>query len=481
MSDAENGNITKITGADEFIALFLKGNKTCKAGIELELTFLKHDHAGRLVPIDEADNKILQDVLKEPSKYGYSFTPVLVSEEAATMTLEVKTGAANLDNFELILDDLSKQINTINQVCFDLEFLICPFAQAPHIKSSELLNHYIVSRESGRAEAFINTFELHGLQEYYTNFFLNNAIQTSVSFRDPKHLLDNIRRLTYLTAPLSNIHDNSCGFIEGNLDRKQTGLRLREGLARDGRGGTPEFYFSADSGEEFIAQYFNWVFNNKLLARCDHNGENMKAVEPGSELSFQELIDKKTGLNHQTNFELALGMVWPHIKLAFIRNDENEITGVRYEARACDSGSWRNDSFPLIVAALAMNDDFANKIDSLLLEYGFDKDDGLASLPLYQDSIDASLNYEDRYGTGEVSEFSYRLGQLVDDFFSDKPALHDRLKCFIDVCNSHALPGQTQRQQNPHLADVLAAHSKASSGQETEPYKKTMANHFRRV
>jgi len=456
MSDAGAGNTTLIHSIDDVIAPFLQGNDDCKAGIELELTFLKRDNAA-LRPINDQENKQLQAILLNPQDHGYNFAPVPMSEEAATMTLEIKTDAANLDNFEDILNDLDRQIAAVQKVCAALDIEICPYAQAPDVPMSELFN-LVVSRDSDRAEAFINAFRDNGFESYYKNFFLNNAVQTSVSYKNPDHLRRNLLRLTFLTAPLSTVHDNSSGRIEGAPDPQQTGLRLREGLADGNRGGTPDFIFSAPDGEQLIRSYFQWIMDTPLLARCDENAAHLTAISPDLTHSFNEFATAKTKLNHQTNFELALGMVWPHLKLAYIKDNDGVITGTRFEARACDAGGWRNHSYPILVAALAMNEEYASAIDSLLADYGFDPQNPQDSRALYDDSITAALNYEDRFGNAKMTNFLQDFSVITHMHFREQPALYERLKPFMRECHSSVLHG-LQRRQNQSAPNSSSVHN----------------------
>ncbi|GEM_PF-3560877 len=466
MTEATTGNKNLIGGIDDVIAPFLNGNREHRAGIELELTILKQDRDGRFIPIDNAGNKSLQHVLNNPAQYGYGFAPVETSEEAATLTLEVKTGAVSFADIEAILRDLDRQTFALQTVCADKGYIVCPFAQPPHIRHEDLFGS-LIERASNRSEAFIAAFRARNLDGYCQNFFLNNAVQVSISYKDPEHLYRNVRRLAFLTSPLSTAHDNSSGYIEGKRDPLQTGLRLRESLAQGGRGGAPDFFFTSKNGEDFIRNYFLWAFNTKLIARCDANGENLQAVAPGDELSFQELIERGGGLNHQTNFELAFGMLWPHVKLGYIRGVNGKVTGVRYEARSCDAGGWRNASFPLVVAALAFDEKFGRNVDALLAEYGFSVNDAADSVDLYRDSINAALHYEDRFGTGACTEFLSRFGALVGKAFADIPDSQRHLKPFLKVSADGILPGVKAREQHPALADALAvlrASAKNPSG-----------------
>lgn len=447
MTTTTQGNTHLITTYDcpEILGRFLAGNTENKIGVECELTILKpHNDAHK--PINQTENQQLRDILARPSDYGYNFTPVETSQEAGTLTLEIKTGAVTLDNIESILIDMDRQINTFEKVCEDLDYVIPDVAQPTDLKAKELFD-YTVKRKDNRAEAFIEAFRRHGYPEYYQNFFLNNALQVSISPLTAEDLWLDAARFACLTAPIAVTHDNSGGYFEGKQDPTQTGLRLREGLSKSGRGGVPDFFFTAAGEEDFLRQYFDWVFDTPLIALCDEAGEHLHAIPKGQEKSFRQLIADDNGLNHWTNFELALGMVWPHIKLAFIKDDAGEITGTRYEVRTADMGQSQRNSLPLIAAASAMDPEFKRDIEWSLIRHGVAPDRGHESMTAYKKSIDAALHYRDEFGNGKLTSYLTDLGGLVFHCHAHNPALTERLGPFLDICGGAPTRAFSLRQE----------------------------------
>jgi len=441
MTDATEGKTGRLTGPDDVIGYFLKPNSENLMGVELEVSILAKTPDGGLRPINNAENKELQDILAHPGENGFAFAPVKTSEEAGTFTLEVKSDAVNYENIETILVDLERQMDALREVSLRKGYLLSAFAQVAGPTVDELLVSSVIDRP--RAHVFMETFQSHGFKDYCRNFLLNNSTQISVSFRDPADLFRNALRLVVLTAPLSTAHDNSSGLLEGRKDPQQTGLRLREDLAKGGRGGSLTEVFTRASDTQSLARnYLDHALDTPLLALYDENGKNLAPTPPGSQITFRKLITQEAGLNSLTNFDLAFGMQWPHVKLAFIRKD-GEITGARIEARACDMGPWQYASFPLIVAALCCNERLAVQTDALLKSFGFDLDDP-PSLRL-QPAIDAALDYRDEFGTGKRTDFLVAFGELVKDSYAAKPSLLARLRPFLDICENRRTPGLEAR------------------------------------
>lgn len=444
MTTASQGQTDLITDIDKdgILDLFLQGNEERRVGTECEITILKRDKKqGRksdLTPITQQENERISAILAVPLDYGYDFAPVETSQEAGTFTLEVKTDAATHQNLEQILDDLDRQLTALRTVCHDLGFTALQTAQAPLLKSEDLFD-YIVERSDNRGRAFIETFNEHGLNSYYKNFFLNNAAQVSASLKDTDELHRAAVRLACLTAPLATALDNSPAQFEAQNTQIQTGLALREGLSAENRGGLPSFFFTANDGEEFVRNYLDWVLDTPLLALYDEKATYLHAVPKGQEKSFRALIAEDHGLNHRTNFELALGMVWPHVKLAFIKNQDGEITGTRCEARAADMGDWQKDAYTLTVAKLTQDPEFARDIDWLLIRYGFDVDaPALCEAPCRQ-AIDDAIHYRNRFGTGKMSDFLREFGDYTRLYYAERPALLQRLQPFFEICQSGGL------------------------------------------
>lgn len=432
MTDAAEGKTGLVSTIDDVIAPFLAGNSECRAGIEVELIVLRPGPDGRPAPLTNTENKALQKAL----------LPLRVSEEAGTFTLEIKTGAAGPEGFAALLSGLDRDIARFRAVCAEKSYTVCDTAQPSGIVPGP---EHVIDRP--RARAFAAAFERHGLSAYSRNFFLNSSAQVSVSYRDADSLRRDAVRLALLSAPLATAHDNSAGILENREDPSQTGLRLREGLAAGGRGGVPDFFFAAKTGEEFVRGYLTHVFNTPLIALYDQAGRVLSPVPPGTEVSFRTLAERGDGLNTQTNFDLALGMIWPHVKLGYIR-DGGGVTGVRYEARVADMGPWQKDSFPLVAAGLAFDPDFAGKTDDLLARYGFCADGAAPEnlSALYRRSVDAALAYRDEYGTGRLSSFLRDFGPLAREAWRRDPALSRRLAPFLRVCESGAFPGLERRQ-----------------------------------
>lgn len=447
MTTATQGNTKLVTTYDcpEILGRFLAGNKENKIGIECELTVLKPVE-GRLQPINQCENEDISRILANPSNYGYDFALVDTSQEAGTLTLEIKTGAATLDDIESILIELDRKIEAFRVVCGDKGYIIPDVAQPTDLKAQELFD-YTVKRTDNRAEAFIEAFRRHGYPEYYQNFYLNNALQVSISPLTAEDLWLDAGRFACLTAPIAVTHDNSGGRFEGAQDLTQTGLRLREGLSKGGRGGVPDFFFTAADEEDFLRKYFDWVFDTPLIALYDEAGEHLHAVPKGQEKTFRQLIRDNNGLNHWTNFELALGMVWPHVKLAFIKNDEGEIIGTRYEVRTADMGEAQRNSLPLVAAASAMDPEFKRDIEWTLIRHGVGPDRGQQSIAAYKKSVDAALHYRDEFGNGTLSRFLVDFGGLVYHAHAHNEELANRLKPFLDICGGAATRAFSLRQE----------------------------------
>ncbi len=466
MSDAAEGKTELVTGPDQILPYFLKPQPENRMGVELEISFLARTPDGGTRPINNAENKELQHILANPAAYGFSFAPVGTSEEAGTFTLEVKTGAVNFDSIETIITDLEHQLAAVKVVAAHKGYLVSSFAQVSQPDVDTLLSENVIDRP--RARAFMDTFCANGLKDYCRNFLLNTSAQISVSFADPADLHRAALRLLALTAPLSTVHDNSSGTLEGKPDPKQTGLRLREGLAAGGRGGLlVDVFAAAHDTESLVRGYIEHALSRDILALYDADGKNLAPVSQDERRSFNDLIAENAGLNSFTNFDLVFGMIWPHLKLAFIKKPVTregkttlEITGGRLEVRACDTGPFQHVTFPLVVAALCCDKNLAAKTDALLKKYGLDLDDPRALRRYLQPSVDAALDYRDEFGAGKVTDFLAEFGKLIKDAYADKPALAERLTPFLKICEDRKIPGREPRE-GPVLASSPAPRWRA--------------------
>jgi hypothetical protein len=439
MSDTNIGNSYHITANDlETLKLFFKrGTNAPKSGAEIEVSLLD---SATMAPITAAQNQNIRQRLAAPQDYGYDFAAIETSEEAASLTLEIKTSAYAPKDNAALGNDIDIQLRALALVCDDLNIYICPLAQPPHI-TQKLLEDQIIARESGRAEAFIGAFKKNGYDAYIKNFFLNNAVQVSVSYKDTNALYNTVRRLAALTAPLALLFNNCSGTLEGIAQKPApSGLVLRDGLRigspKTSRGGLPAFFFHAANGDDFIDRYFDWALSRPLLARYDQNGENMGIAPEDHPPSFSQLSKNNNGFAHGSNFELAFGMVWPHLKLAFIRNDSQNITGGRLEVRALDTGPWQTHLAAPLIAALAHNDAAITAIDALLLEYGFDPANPKQFERLTQDSIAAALSAQNNFGLKTMTGFCRAFVEAIAPFIAgETKAQKSAQQSFLD--NAH--------------------------------------------
>lgn len=451
MTNPVVGNTTRVSDWRVNAALFLPGTNDPKIGAEYEYSFT---HQGR--PISNAQNLELRERCANPERYGYTFKSFDLALEAGAHMLEINTGAHSFHNIGKVIGESLENFTALQTVCADMRFEICTYAQLPNARISD-----IETIKRPRAEKLFEAFEKNNLPRYIENFKYTTGAQASVSYKNPGDLLRNVRRFSYLAPVLATAFDNSFGLLAGRPDPQQTGLRLRHGMAIGNRGGIPDFFLTAQTGEELVEKYHQWTFGQKLIAQYNAAGTELTVPAKNEQRSFFEHIAKNDGLNTKTNEEFAATFVWPHIKLAYIKNNAQEIIGTRFEVRLTDNGPWQKNALPLVVAAVAMDEQCGKEVDKLLRRYGFDVDQPTPdSRQKVEAAIQSAINYGDEFGTGSRSGFTRQFGQLVEQAYKRHPDtnLSKDLQPFLDVCDSGRTDAQIRR--NLHVSRPMALNQR---------------------
>jgi hypothetical protein len=291
------------------------------------------------------------------------------------------------------------------------------------------------------------------MMDIATYFFVCKSDQVSVSYRDPDHMLKNVRHLYFLAPFLFLLTDNSSGFDQGKAFSGHAGMRHRASL-KD-RGVYPPYLFTAKTGADYLRAHIDHVMNNPLFVYYKQTGE-MVRLPSGTWTSFNKL--RGEGLNTATNYFFAQSVLWPDVKIAALKNAAGEVTNHRYEARMFGVGIHQHQTALLITAGLAFNQDFANKVDALLKSFGFCVSDPercrdiLASA--YKNAREhGGKFFEIAYGTGNMQDFAKKFADLLEEAYVGN--FKDELAPALLICRTGCTDGKVNRRLFPTLEKAM--------------------------
>ncbi len=447
MSEVNASDLTKINSADDVFALYLGSGSDAKTGIEVEISFFNPDDPD-LAVMSLSQNKVLKnsaaDVLPEQD---------WVHNEPTSELLEVASIADSFENIKNVLDDTNKKIKILNDKASGLGLKRSYFQELPDKTAADLLSR-IVDVERYHIMYAPYRADMKKCVEY---FAVCKSNQISISPKTPDHMLENVRRLYCLAPFLFLLTDNSVGFSEGKKFDNHIGMSLRHDGLLEGRGGVPEYVFTAKNGEEFIASHINHVMNNPLFMYYDLEG-NLIGVPSGDwSVTFNSL--KERGLNIASNYYLAQSTMWPDVKIAALKNSDGDVTGHRYEARMFGVGIHQHQTALIITAALAFHSNFAKIIDDLLMRYGFDDADLQSSYKLLMESYSAARNhggkfFDIKYGNGIMAEFAREFADIIEDI-ADDINMVDEMQPLLTICRTGCTDGKVNRSLFTSLDDVV--------------------------
>lgn len=420
------------------------GTGNGRLGSEIELAFF-NPVSPDLAFMTREQNKAVRDAAENIYRLA-------TSVEATSETLEVATDAFTFTNVGRVIEDASCRIRKLTAAAGHCGLKRSWTEYLPQSSFSDLKKQVM---DRPRSTAFIEAFHRHGAAGIANYFTASKATQVSVSHEDPEHLLRNVRRLYFLAPYLFLLTENSCRFTENDPKAVpfHPGMHYRAQLGQ--RGFIADYIFSAQTGEELIRAHLNEVVSTPMFTWIGQDGEFVQAA-PGGLKSFRDLAGE--GLNTQANFELAESMLWHDVKIAGLRDADNNVQGYRYEARMFGVGAHQHATAPLIVGALAFDDDFASKTDALLLEHGFDVARPWRSrdilLSAYKNALTRGGDFMNiDYGLRPMIDFSRRFGALLSDCYAGR-GLDVHLRPLLHIAETGRTDGRVNAETFYALKDV---------------------------
>ena len=437
MSEVNAADQRIINGIDDVIGQYAGAGAASKIGIEVELAFFDPDNMNQM---SVCQNRVAKNAALDALPGDW------VRNEPTSETLEVNSFAVAPDNLTAAMDDTNKKIAILSDKAAGIGLKRSYFQELPE-KTAEQLLQSIVDVE--RYQAFFEPprADMAGIAAYFS---ICKSNQVSVSYRDPDHMLENIRRLYYLAPFLFLLTDNSASFAEGQKVKYHPGMHYRSFL--EGRGGVPPYVFTAKTGEEYIRAHIRHVMNNPLFAYYNEDGE-IKQIPSGEWKTVEGLKDE--GLNIASNYHLAESVLWPDVKIAALKDAQGEVINHRYEVRMLGVGMHQHQSAFLITAALAFNPECAQSMDRLLAEYGFDNNDLGETQKHLASAYAAARNHNFKffdiaYGTGRMADFAKSFASIMEDTWQGQ-GFDEQLTPLLTICRT----GYTDAKVNALLFDTL--------------------------
>ncbi len=439
MSEVNASDTRQIESIDDVIDTYAGAQQNAKTGIEVELAFFDPKSAN-LTPMTIAQNKVVKNAAN--AQYGGNF----VRNEPTSEMLEVGSIPGRPDELRIILDDTNKKIAGLMKKATDIGLKRSYFQHLPEQSATDLLKNVM---DVERYQAFFAP-PREDMRAVAAYFSVCKSNQISVSYRESAHLLENIRRLYTLAPFLFMITDNNPPLNESLPFTGHTGMHHRTSLGN--RGGVPPYVYSAKTGEDYIRAHIDHVMNNPLFVYYNEKGELIR-LPSGTWTSFNKLRDK--GLNTATNYFFAESILWPDVKIAALKDANEQVINHRYEARMFGVGLHQHQTGLLITAGLAFDTKLAEKINALLMHFGFDQAQPESFKTPLEDAYKAARNHNGQfldipYGNGTMFEFAKEFAALLEN----STYLHgfeDELSPLLTICRT----GYTDSKVNALLFNTI--------------------------
>ena len=439
MSEVNAEDLRKIESLDDVIDTYHGAGNAMKTGIEVELAFFDPETLD-LAPMTVPQNKTVKSAAN--AEYGSDFAR---NEPTAEM-LEVGSIAGNSTQIKDIMADTQAKVLALTAKAAEKGLKRSYFQHLPNKTADDLLKNLM---DVDRYQAFFGPprGDILGIAHY---FCVCKSNQVSISYTDHDHMLTNVRRLYTLAPFLFMALDNNPPYDQNRAFTDHAGMSHRTSL--EGRGGIPPYVFTAHSGEEYIRDHIEHVMNNPIFVYYDEEGKLIRLPD-GQWESFNHL--KERGLNTATNYYFSESILWPDVKIAALKNDQGEVNGHRYEARMLGVGLHQNQTSLLIVAALAFDNDFANKVDAILAKFGLTQTNGAALKAAVQNAYKAAQTHGGKfmdvaYGNGSMAAFAKEFASLLENssFISEHS---QEIDPFLTICRT----GFTDSKVNAILFDTM--------------------------
>ncbi len=444
MSDVNNQNHTPVNSIDDILHTYAGAGDDMKTGVEVELSYFNPDSTD-LAMMSPDQNKAAMDAVN--ALIDGNFT----RNEPTSDVLEVASTACRFDNLKDVLRDIQHKIDTLSTEAAKLGLKRSFFSELPDKTAEELLDNLI---GIPRYAAFWGP-PRKDMWDIAVYFAVCKSNQVSVSYRDPAHMLDNIRRLYFLAPFLFMITDNSSLFNQGKRFSGHLGMHHRAALKS--RGTVPPYIITAKNGDEYLRNHIDNVMNNPLFVYYDLEGE-LQRLPSGEWITFNQLKEK--GLGTATNYFFAESILWPDVKIAALKDAQEQVYNHRYEARMLGVGIHQHQSAMMIITALAFDQNFADRVNNLLREFGFCPHEPTACAgrlyKAYDDARQHGGKFMDiAYGIRSMLEFGKKFADLLERAF-DGRGFEKELEPITQICRTGCTDAKVNRILFPTLEDALA-------------------------
>ena len=443
MSDVNANDLRIINSADDVLPTYQGAGDNMMSGIEVELAYFDPDTPD-LTTMSVPQNERVKNATNEECCGEFA------RNEPTAEMLEIGSDPGRPEHVKEIIEDTNDKIACLTQKATDIGLKRSYFQDLPNKTAKQLLQHVVPVE---RYQAFFAP-PRDDMQDIAAYFSVCKSNQVSVSYQDPQHLLDNIRRLYALAPVIFMLTDNGSGFDEGTAFSGHAGMKHRAALKT--RGGCPEYLFSAQTGQEYIRSHIDAVMNNPLFVYYDENGKLVR-LPSGTWESFNSL--RKKGLNTATNYYFSESILWPDVKIAALRNKKDEVVNHRYEARMIGVGIHQHVSGLLIVAGLAFSESFAEQTDKLLAEFGFDWNDPENTQKHLRKAYTFAREHAGRfletaYGNAQMIDFTKKFADLLENAYNGSEMESETMP-ITSIARSGLTDAKVNRQLFPTLEDTL--------------------------
>ena len=455
MSEVNSSDLTEINRVEDIFDLYSGSGNQAKAGIEVEISFFNPED-DNLAPMSLCQNKILKnatlDMIPDDD---------WLHNEPTSELLEVASKADSFENAQKILDDTNHKIKLLSNKAEGLGLKRSYFQELPERSADDLLSRIV---DVDRYKIMYAPYR-EDMKKCVEYFAVCKSNQISVSPYDMDHMLENVRRLYILAPFLFLLTDNSASYVGGKKYNGHAGMQLRHEGLLEGRGGVVPHAFSSKSGEEFIDNHINHVFNNPLFMYYDYEGHLNRVPSGDWSVTFNSLKDR--GLNTASNYYLAQSLLWPDVKIAALKKDDGSVYGHRFEARMFGVGTHQHQTAFIITTMLAFNKNFAKAVDLLIEEYGFSPYIHEQCLELVTSSYKAAREHNGKffnikYGNGEMAEFAKSFADLLENAI-DETSFERQAQPLLKICRTGCTDAKVNRTLFPTLTDNIDYQRKYDS------------------
>lgn len=462
MSEVKANDQTEIRSADDVLPLYQGVDDQGKAGIEVELSFFNPKDPD-LAVMSLSQNRVLKH-----SAMATLPEQDWVHNEPTSELLEVASIARPFAQMQDVLDDTNRKIKILTEKAEGIGLKRSYFQELPNKTADDLLSR-IVDVERYHIMYAPYRADMKKCVDY---FAVCKSNQVSISPSSADHMLKDVRRLYTLAPFLFLLTDNSSGFNEGKKFDGHIGMSMRHDGLTEGRGGIPPYVYTAGSGAEFIDDHIAHVMRNPLFMYYDNDGVLTKVPSGDWSVTFNSLRDR--GLNTASNYYLAQSLMWPDVKIATLKDKQDNVFAHRYEARMFGVGAHQHQTAFILTSALAFHDTFAAYVDALLMRYGFGDDDLTQTYDHVLKAYKAARNHNGAffdipYGTGTMAKFAREFADLVEDISIDIN-MEEALQPLLTICRTGCTDGKVNRALFPTLDDVIMHQRHHDSLRMTTPH-----------